>query len=114
MGRKKVNYWIRFDPATHEEMVGTHQGWKFVTLCRLLKEIYRDSDNEDIKFKCRVAVSIASSLAERITVHEGTRWGKIQYPKYIPFMEELIRKDRGDYDKTLDLPKMEVDIEDDC
>lgn len=95
MARKKTNYWIVFGPATHEEMMtDNHRGWKFLTLCRLLKEIYRDTENDEIRFKCRVALSMSQSFVNRITLHEGTRWGKTQYPKYIPFMEELIRKNR--------------------
>ena len=36
------------------------------TICETLREIYQSTNNEDIKLKCRLAMSMAKSMHERL------------------------------------------------
>lgn len=36
------------------------------TICQYLRDIYMTTDNEDIKLKCRIAMSMAKSMHERL------------------------------------------------
>lgn len=52
-------------PASEEEMnfsryAGHH------TICETLREIWRASDDEEVKMKCRLAVSMAKAMVEKL------------------------------------------------
>jgi hypothetical protein len=68
--------WLHYEPAPEEHM-SIISGR--LTCCEILREIYRATDNPEIKMKCRVATTIAKSMAARITKYEGRNWGKKQY-----------------------------------
>ena len=65
--------WLHYEPAPEEHM-NIISGR--LTCCEILREIYRATDNPEIKMKCRVATTIAKSMAARITKYEGRNWGK--------------------------------------
>ena len=92
MGRNR-NYWMEHNPVADYEMVRRY-GHR-ITLCRLFKEIYKETDNKEIRLKCKIGVSMARSICNRLTMYEGTRWGKIQYPSWNPIYEELKKNDNS-------------------
>lgn len=68
--------WLNYEPVSDEDM--QHAG-PYYTLCEMLREIYRKTTDPEIKMKCRVATSLAKSMAEQITKHYGRKWGRSQY-----------------------------------
>jgi hypothetical protein len=72
----KTEKWLISDPVKEEEMsqIGSR-----ITVCELLREIYRRTDDPEIKMRCRVGAAIAKSMAARITKYEGRGWGREQY-----------------------------------
>ena len=69
--------WLNFAPVADAEMF--YVGSRY-TLCEVLREIYRSTNDPAIKLKCRMAITMAKLMANRISVYEGDRWGKAQYP----------------------------------
>lgn len=43
------------------------------TICQFLRDIYHATDNEDIKLKCRVGMSMAKAM------HNRLKWYKQKY-----------------------------------
>lgn len=68
--------WVNYEPTPEDQM--TFVGHR-VTVCELLREIYNKTDSPEIKMKCRIASTLAKSMAARVTKYEGRNWGKAQY-----------------------------------
>ncbi len=68
--------WLDYGPATEEDML--IKSYRY-TVCEILREIYKVTKDERIKFKLRVATAMAKSMAARITKYDGKRWGAHQY-----------------------------------
>ena len=47
------------------------------TICQFLRDIYKLTGNEEIKMKCRVGMSMAKSMHERLKVYRKISDGKI-------------------------------------
>ena len=47
------------------------------TICQFLRDIYSITDNEEIKMKCRVGMSMAKSMHERLKKYRKIMDGKI-------------------------------------
>lgn len=73
----EIDKWFKIDPVPEEDMALV--GGRY-TICEVLREIYRSIEDSEIKMKCRIASSMAKSMAARITKYEGRNWGKLQYP----------------------------------
>jgi hypothetical protein len=54
---------------------------KLLTPCELMRQVYRAIKDPDLRMKLRVATMMAKSMSFRITKHEGTGWGKAQWPR---------------------------------
>jgi hypothetical protein len=69
--------WKYFEPVKESdmEMIG-HR----TTVCELLREIYKASDDPLVRLKCRMATSMAKLMAQMITDAKGRGWGKDYYP----------------------------------
>lgn len=95
MGRRD-GLWIDFNPTSEFDMA--RKFGRRLTVCRLLKEIYRDTDNEEIKMKCRVAVSMTRSFVEKIDKYRNDpdgHWRRIQHPHWDEKWPELVDKCKG-------------------
>jgi len=69
--------WKNFEPVTCDDM--KFKGYRY-TVCEILREIYRATDDPEIQLKCRMAVSMSKKMAVRISHYEGRKWGRSQYP----------------------------------
>jgi len=47
------------------------------TICQFLRDIYAMTDDEDIKLKCRIGMSMAKSMHERLKKYRKIMDGKI-------------------------------------
>jgi len=69
--------WMNYEPVSEKEMEIISYRY---TLCEVLRECYRLTDNPFIKKRLRVACAMGKSLCARITHFEGyRRWGVFQY-----------------------------------
>lgn len=48
------------------------------TICQYLRDIYSMTDDEDIKMKCRIGMSMAKSMHERLKMYRKIIHGKVQ------------------------------------
>jgi hypothetical protein len=51
------------------------------TVCEVFRQIYKTTDNEEIKLNCRMGSSIAKLMAAELTFFKGKGWGQKFYPK---------------------------------
>jgi hypothetical protein len=49
------------------------------TVCQILREIYRTTDNPEIKLKCRIAHRMTKTMVDKICEYEPD-WGKWRWP----------------------------------
>jgi len=55
----------KVEPVSERKMTKTrYEGHN--TICQLLRDIYRISDNEDIKLKTRIAMAMAKKMHEKL------------------------------------------------
>lgn len=47
------------------------------TICQFLRDIYSMTDNEEIKMKCRIGMSMTKSMHERLKVYRKLNDGRI-------------------------------------
>jgi len=47
------------------------------TICQFMRDIYAMTDNEEIKMKCRIGMSMAKSMHERLKKYRKIMDGKI-------------------------------------
>lgn len=85
--------WKNFDPAKESDMdmVG-HR----VTVCELLREIYKSSTDPQVRIKCRMAVTMSKKMALLITETKGPRWGNEYYPWNPARRNERVKAKFGD------------------
>jgi len=55
----------RHEPIDLREMKKTRWDGHH-SICQMLRDIYNISDNEDVKYKSRIAMSMAKSMHERL------------------------------------------------
>jgi hypothetical protein len=65
---------MKFEPCPEEWMLAES---KVYTFCEVLREIYKMTDDQEIKTKLRIAVSMVKEMAYRLRNHE---------PKYLESM----------------------------
>ena len=64
----------RVDPVDESEMIepvdkgymNKHRYDGHFTICQKLREIYRATDNEEIRLNCRIATAMAKSMHEKL------------------------------------------------
>jgi len=59
----------RIDPIDESVMKKMRYQGHF-TICETLREIWRMTDNEDIKYKCRLAVAMAKKMQEKLKYYK--------------------------------------------
>lgn len=65
MGKDELAPVPQHEPAPEEEMDRTR--WEgHHSVCQTIREIYRMTDNEEIKMKCRLAMSMTKAMHERL------------------------------------------------
>lgn len=74
---KSSKKWKPIEPVPEEEMARISFHY---TVCEILREIYRATNDPEIKLKCRMASKLAKVMAGIITKHRGRGWGKKFYP----------------------------------
>ena len=62
-----------YNPVLEEAMSDSDSR---LTVCELLRRIYANTNDKEIKYLCRVATSLAKFTYNRVSKHEGTGWGK--------------------------------------
>lgn len=68
----------RRDPVSHEEMLASERDMKnprylhHHTLCAVLRQIYLLTDNEEIRYKCRMAMSYGKAMHQRLRYYRDT------------------------------------------
>ena len=77
--------WFKWDvPELEGRMI--HVSRKY-TVCEVLRQIYKKTDDPEIKMLARIGSTMAKSMAARLTTHEGHGWGQRIYPPN-PFFKE--------------------------
>ncbi len=72
-------------PETEERMLHVSRR---LTVCEILRQIYKRTDDPEIRERCRFACGMAKAMAVKITQHEGKYWGR----KFYPWNEERVIK----------------------
>ena len=49
------------------------------TVCQILREIYRETDDVLIRLKCRHAINMTKTMVDKICEYEP-EWGKFRWP----------------------------------
>lgn len=85
----------KHNPVNHEQMLWASPNF---SICQVLREIYHSTEDEEIRYKCRLAVSMAKSMTARLELykkdwHEGY-WDKndhfdVELKKMEKMSEEL-------------------------
>jgi hypothetical protein len=70
--------WFKWEPEAEDRM--SHVSHRY-TPCEVLRQIYKRVNDPEVRLMCRVATTMAKSMATRITKHEGKGWGQKIYPK---------------------------------
>lgn len=94
----KDERWANYTPVPEKEM--DHVSYK-LTVCEMLREIYNKTKDPEIKMTCRIATSLAKSMAARITIHEGSGWGKKQYAWNPKLRHQRMRNKYEGFDSNL-------------
>jgi hypothetical protein len=64
----------RHEPISVEAMLkGRYNGHH--TICQMLRDIYQMTDDEEIQLKCRIAMSMAKSMHERLKKYKKSTEG---------------------------------------
>jgi hypothetical protein len=69
--------WMNSTPECEERM--NHIG-KRLTPCELMRQVYQNIKDPELRMKLRIATMQAKSMSFRITKYEGRGWGKAQWP----------------------------------
>lgn len=60
----------RHEPVPEKLMINGHDGHH--TICQTLRDIYSLTDNKEIKLKCRIGMSMAKSMHNRLKFYRKT------------------------------------------
>ena len=69
----------RHHPVPVSKMVKTRYAGHH-TICQFLRDIYAMTNNEDIKLKCRIGMSMTKSMHEKLKYYKKT-YGEIEKKK---------------------------------
>lgn len=70
--------WFSAEPESEDRM--SHVSFRY-TPCEILRQIYKKSDDPEIKHLARVASTMTKRMAARISKYEGKGWGQKVYPR---------------------------------
>lgn len=60
----------RVEPVSEGVMLN-NKAWGHHTICQTLREIFQMSDNEEIKYKCRLAMAMAKKMQNRLLEYKA-------------------------------------------